>query len=109
MNSLYKTILFIGILGSFATPAIAMEKTRLNSVNRSTALSLQGVMSRNISSEDLELNSNFTEIGNTELIHQELNSQIDTSEKKLPQKFPFGSENRGEPRTNPFRLSIFQF
>ena len=48
MKSILQTSLLIGVWGIFATPAIGMESKEINSAQKSSALSLEGVMSRNI-------------------------------------------------------------
>ena len=102
-----KTILLVGLLGIFAAPAISMESKEGNSAQKSSALSLQGIMSRNLIS-GYSVSTEETVFSNRELNYQQSINPIPLAKEKTTQNNSLGLENTGEPPTKPFRISIFQ-
>ena len=109
MKTLWQTSLLIGLMEIFTAPAISMESKEVNSAQKSSALSLAGVMSRNITSEYSAISEELKEIRNRELIYQQSSNPIPPAKERTTQNNSLGLENTGEPRTNPFRISIIQF
>ena len=108
MKTLLQTSLLISLLGIFATPAISMESDEVNSAQKSSALSLKGIMSRNILS-GYPVSNEDRSFGNRELNYQQPSNPIPLVKEKTPPNSSLGLQNTGEPRANSFRISIFQF
>ena len=108
MKSLFQASLLIGVLGVFAAPAISMESKEGNSAPKSSALSLQGIMSRNLLS-GYPVSKEETVFSNGELNYQQSSNSIPLAKEQIRQNNSLGLENTGEPPTRPFRISIFQF
>ena len=104
MKFILQTSLLIGVLGIFATPAIGMESKEINSAQKSSALSLEGIMSRNIFS-GYPVSNEETVFSNGELNYQPSSSPIPVAKEN--NSLELG--NTGEPQTKPFRISIVRF
>ena len=107
MKLLFKTSLLVGILAIFAAPAISMESKEGDSTQKSSALSLQGIMSRNLLS-GYSVSNKEKVFSNGELNYQQSSNPIPLAKEKIRQNNSLGLENTGEPPTRPFRISIFQ-
>ncbi|WP_144867270.1 hypothetical protein [Hyella patelloides] len=107
MKTSLQTYLVIGFLGLLATPVASMEKISVTS----SAVSLEGVMSRSIASSFTSDETNILKLDSIESINLLPKTNISLLETDVPSESAFSltTENGGSPSTSSVQIPLIQF